>query len=357
MLAETWAPGTAQPAPSVHPEVFDDSATLPALRSGGLSLFADGRALALLERFKASKVFNDALAGVGTGRPFFAEDLVQGYRLDVWDSHSGDWHSLHRRDAELRIGDEVLTVRGEEGFVQLAATQAAPNPAAPPPDDLYLHEAVARWTGWSLSVPPAGRHLSSDPDPDKALDNPDENEPATPFKMTTRFDVAAGSLPSLRFGRRYRIRARVTDLCGNSLELGDPLADVLARIGFAIPADADGFAYLRYEPVAAPIVVVRDAAAITGPGSTLHRLVIRTFNRDPSLDGAPADLTASDRHLVPPRTTVDTAEKLSMFDGPDGKLVSSAAMYALIAQRDSGQLQQFTTEVAGRHAPDAARAR
>ena len=347
MLAETWAPGTAQPAPSVHPEVFDDSATLPALRSGGLSLFADGRALALLERFKASKVFNDALAGVGTGRPFFSEDLVQGYRLDVWDSHSGDWHSLHQRDAELRIGDEVLIVRGKEGFVQLAATQAAPDPAAPPADDLYLHEAVARWTGWSLSVPPAGRHLSSDPDPDKALDNPDENAPATPFKMTTRFDVAAGSLPSLRFGRRYRLRARVTDLCGNSLELGDEIADVLAKIGFAIPADADGFAYLRYEPVAAPIVVVRDAAAITGPGSTLHRLVIRTFNRDPSLDGEPADLTAGDRHLVPPRTTVDTAEKLSMFDGPDGKLVSSAAMYALIAERDGGQLQQYTAEIAG----------
>ena len=347
MLAETWAPGTAQPAPSVHPEVFDDSATLPALRSGGLSLFADGRALALLERFKASKVFNDALAGIATGRPFFAEDLVQGYRLDVWDSHSGDWHSLHQRDAELHIGDEVLIVPGKEGFVQLAATQAAPNPADPPPDDLYLHEAVARWTGWSLSVPPAGKHLSSDPDPDKALDNPAENEPATPFKMTTRFEVASGSLPSLRFGRRYRFRARVTDLCGNSLELGDALADLLAGVGLALPADPDGFAYLRYEPVAAPIVVVRDVAAITGPGSTLHRLVIRTFNRDPSLDAAPADLTASDRHLVPPRITVDTAEKLSMFDGPDGRLVASAAMYTLISQRDSGQLQQLTTEVAG----------
>src|SRR5262249_2160821 len=52
MLAEPLKPPNghnlepgAQPSPAPHPEVFDPEATLPALRSGGFSLFADRRAL------------------------------------------------------------------------------------------------------------------------------------------------------------------------------------------------------------------------------------------------------------------------------------------------------------------------
>ncbi|HEV8388297.1 MAG TPA: hypothetical protein VGQ35_00560, partial [Dongiaceae bacterium] len=332
MLSEAWQDGKPHPAIADHPEVFDESATLPALRSGGLSLFADARALKLLARFKDSKTFNDALAAnTPIKRPFYAEDLIHGYRLDIWDSHSNAWHSLHLRDAVYRIGEETFATEREEGFTQLAATKAAPDPANPPPDDLYLHEAIARWAGWSLSVPMVGKHLSSDPDPDKALDNPAENAPATPFKMTTEFHVAKGTLPGLRFGRRYRLRARVVDICGNSLHVDDPLAGALANFGYAIPADPAGFPYLRYDPVAAPIVVARDSRCITDPGSSIDRLVIRTYNSDPSLDEAAADLNASDRHLVPPRTSVDTAEKLAMFDDASGKLVNAAAMYNLIA--------------------------
>ena len=348
MLAETWQTGQAHPASADHPDVFDSSATLPSLRSGGLSLFADGRALKLLTTFQQSKTFNDALASKKPAdRPFFAEDLIHGYRLDIWDSSTGKWHSLHERSARYRIGDRTFDVKAEEGFSQLAAAQAPPNPETPPADDLYLHESVARWAGWSLSVPMVGRHLSPEGDPDKALDQVQENEPATPFKMTTDFTVTKGSLPSLRFGRSYRLRARVVDICGNSLHVDDPLADVLAQFGFALPADAEGFPYLRYEPVAAPLVIVRDGAAITGPGSTVDRLVIRTFNSDPSLDGVAADLTASDRHLVPPRTSVEVGERLSMFDDGAGKLVSSAAMYSLIADRDKGELPQVEMEIAG----------
>ena len=39
--------------------------------------------------------------------------------------------------------------------------------------------------------------------------------------------------------------------------------------------------YLRFEPIAAPAIVARDAAALTGEGSSNDRLVIRTFNTDP----------------------------------------------------------------------------
>lgn len=347
-LAEAWQSGRLQQAPSDHREVFDSSATLPSIRSAGLTLFADGRALKLLERIRQAKAFDDALAAnTAQTRPFFAEDLIHGYRLDVWDSHTRAWHSLHRRDALYEIGAASLTTHDEEGFTQLAASQAAPGPAQPPEKDLYLHEAIARWAGWSLSVPPVERALSSDADPAKALEDEAKNEPATPFEMTTAFRVVAGSLPSLRFGRSYRMRARVVDLCGNGLGADDPLANGLSRAGFVLPADAEGLPYLRYEPVAAPIVVARDVRAITDPGSSIDRLVIRSFNAAVSLDDIAADTTAADRHLVPPRASVDMAEKLGMFDDASGKLVASPAMYALIAARDQGELGEIEAEVKG----------
>src|SRR5258705_6962504 len=133
MLSETWQDGKPHPAVSDHPEVFDNSATLPSLRSGGVSLFADGRALKLLAKFKQSKVFNDALtANAPMKRPFYAEDLIHGYRLDVWDSNSNDWHSLHMRDAVYRIGEEEFKTGREKGISQLAAPEAPPDPHHPP---------------------------------------------------------------------------------------------------------------------------------------------------------------------------------------------------------------------------------
>ncbi len=203
-------------APSTNPEVYDLNQALPALRSGGFSLFADQRALSLLGSLQESTDYNQALeAATPQPRPFFAEDLLRGYRLDMWDSHSGKWHSLHLRDGLYQLEDQTFETSAEEGFVQLAATQAAPDPnRSTPADELYLHEAIARWAGWSLSAPTPGKHLTRHADPDKAVppdpSDPEydpENVPATPFKMTTHYKVVKGTLPRLRFGRRYRLRA------------------------------------------------------------------------------------------------------------------------------------------------------
>lgn len=350
LLAESWQDDRPGPAFPAHPEVFDESTTLPALRSGGFSIFADGRALRLLKTLQENKKFNESLeGGAAPKRPFYAEDLVHGYRLDVWDSFSEQWHSLHLRRATYTIGDQTFKPAEDvEGFLQLAAGQATPDPANPPPNDLYLNESITRWNGWSLSVPFPGKALSRDPDPAKALtSDPDhpENEAATPFKMSTHFTVAPKSLPALRFGRRYRLRLRGVDVCGNSMAHNDPLAHLLSFLA-GLPRDPEGFAYLRYEPVAAPGIVLRDAQAVTAPGSQLTRLVIRTRNTNPEQDADPADLTASDRFIVPPSTSVEVGERLGMFDG-NGKLDTSPAMYDLIAQRDQGKLNHVEVEVAG----------
>ena len=48
------------PIEAPHPEVFDPYATLPSLRSGGFSLFADEQGEKILQSFKDSKAFQDA---------------------------------------------------------------------------------------------------------------------------------------------------------------------------------------------------------------------------------------------------------------------------------------------------------
>lgn len=354
MLAETVQTkrdekdNVIQPPQALHPEIFDPQATLPALRSGGFSLYADDRGEKLLRSFKRSKDFQLIDGQQAPLPPLYAEDLIHGYRLDIWDSHTDQWHSLHRRDSVYTIEDQTLITTDTEGFTQLAAAQPADNPANPPAKDMYVHESIARWAGWSLSVPFPGKALSSDPDPEKVLDEPstDQNLPATPFKMTSEFKVVAGSLPSLRFGRRYRVRARVVDICGNSIALDNPqLEQLTARL--SLPQDPDGFAYLRYEPVISPLVVIRDEKAMTDPGSQVDRLVIRTFNSDLSLDNMAADLTACDRHILPPRASVEIAERLGMLDDAGGKLNPSPAVYNLLATKDGAELNQLTARVAG----------
>lgn len=340
------------PEPAPHPEVFDPGATLPSLRSGGFSLYADRRGAALFESLAQSKAFNQAMeAGSAQPRPFGAEDLVRGYRLDVWDAHSGLWHSLHRRRGEYTIGDRSFKTEDEEGFVQMAATQPAPG-ATPADKDLYLHEAFARWAGWSLGAPRPGRALSRFADPEKAIPKDNDPEyatdaPVTPFKMTVNYQPLAGSLPALRFGRRYRFRARAVDLAGNSLALGDAFGDAISRI-WALPQDPEGFAYLRYEPVAAPLIVLRNAGGVTDPGSALDRMVIRTWNDAVEKDGLPANTLAAERHLLPPRTGVEIGERHGMFDDAAGKLKGDAATWALIGARDAGELPTTGIVVAGK---------
>ncbi|MBD2731845.1 hypothetical protein H6G96_37630 [Nostoc sp. FACHB-892] len=343
------------PIEAPHPQVFDPYATLPSLRSGGFSLFADEQGEKLLRSFKDSKAFQDATdLQQPQPHPFFAQDLTHGYRLDVWDSHTNAWHSLHRRNGVYSIEDQQLTTTNEEGFVELAVAQPAPDPTQAPQKDIYVHETFARWAGWSLSVQFPGKVLSSDPDPANVLDQPssEQNQPVTPFKMTTDFKVVSGSLPSLRFGRCYRFRARVVDICGNSLSLDHPLLESLLK-QMILPQDnpctpdVESFAYLRYEPVIPPQVVLRDERGVTAPGSQLDRLVIRTFNSDPSLDNSAADLTASDRHILPPRTSVELAERMGMLDDATGKLNSSPALYNLLAAKDGVELNQIKVWVAG----------
>ncbi|HEV2578995.1 MAG TPA: hypothetical protein VGU25_17450 [Acidobacteriaceae bacterium] len=316
--------------------------TLPSLRSAGISLMADGNGLRLLQSILNNQSFNDSLSS-NNPTPYNAQDLVRGYRIDIWSSRTKRWHSLHSRTATYKFGSQsqiVLNV-DEEGFTQLSAAQAADDPTRKPDQysikndlpqpaqNVYIHERVARWNGWSLSVSRPVKPLNRSADPAKALDSdPTLDAPVTPFKMVSTFAVSPGSLPELRFGAQYRLRARSVDLAGNSVPVTTSASNL-----FAAPANGVQMKYMRFEPVVSPLLALRQP---TSAGSSLARLVIRSYNSSLALDTQITSET-DERHVAPPRVAERMVEEHGLLDS-QGKPVGNAAMYQFITQRDAFEL-------------------
>lgn len=314
---------------------------LPALRSAGLSLAANDRGGEVIETLQRAAAINAAL-GAGPQTVLRARDLVRGYRLDVWSAESGRWRSLHRRRATYQFGEDGAAKLDavEEGYAQFAAASPAPDPSRieddpdhPVEDDLYVHEVIARWTGWSLSAPRPGRpiHRSDPHDPLKK----DETEDAfaTAFKMRMHFVPEPRSLPRLRFGHRYRIRARVVDIAGNSPASTDLEAGPAGTPGvpIALPPGPETQPYFRYEPIPHPVLVLRNVPESGRPA--VDRIVIRSFNSDPSLDGS-ATMETDERHIAPPRAAVDLVERHGLLDDAMGRLKGDAATFDGFVARD-----------------------
>lgn len=309
---------TAELADTAEDQTAGD---LPALRSSGFSVVRTGNAVILAEALRTSQEHHQAI----TGRrepTFYAEDLVQGYRVDVWDDGSKSWHSLCKRIGSysfLRNGrTETLE---DEGFVSESVTEAADESS----DDLYTHESLFGWDGWSLVAPRPGKTIDKD---DRADDI--QSRAATAFRLETKFRPAPGSLPRLRFGGRYRLRARAVDLAGNSVGLGSDDASK------AIPAPPkEPASYARFDPVAPPVVALREEPK---RGETVDEVVIRSFNDGIEKDTVPGGEVA-ERHVVPPKTSELGAETHGMFDASGGGVRKD--VYGLIAEKDPGQLREI----------------
>ena len=84
---------------------FEKDLGAPALRTAGLMLVQRERSAMLKGRFAANTVKNTAADKVfqnqsGAKPPdLWAEDLVRGFRVDIWDRKTGVWRSLCERDA------------------------------------------------------------------------------------------------------------------------------------------------------------------------------------------------------------------------------------------------------------------
>lgn len=280
---------------------------LPTLRSAGLMLTRVGREAQLKARAARGRG-GPVDDGAAVAEVLTAEDLVLGYRLDVRPQNSTTWFSLHRRDATYRIGDlPPFSVPDEEGHLK-------PHAVVRDEDGDHADEVVARWDGWSLSVARpvfdgrAGR-----------VSRRSQRCPM-PYDFEATYAVVKASLPTLRFGRSYQLRARVVDLSGGGLDREDGAAEGRPT---ALKT------YARYEPVPPPQIGVPDGLLVPhatergafvlkpdvlGPGGSLERLVIRSA---PAADGEfstaefdadPAYPANDSRLLAGPATTFDVAD-------------------------------------------------
>lgn len=297
---------------------------LPALTSAGIAVYKTGRAFALARMLDGMAQRNvDLAANPQAHQTHGIDDLKRGFRVDVFDAAAGRWFPLCARQGQAVILDAALaplTVDAidDEGFVETGATadaaDAGPNP------DLYLHEVLFRWAGWSLVAARPGDTILPDDAPGAPSDDLDPN-----FRLRADLAARPGSLPRLRFGRTYRLRARVVDLAGNSLPFGDP-----AALDFSRASAAE--TYWRAEPVPYPVVALR-AAPDTTVGEALETLLLRS-NFDVAADAyaAAAGLPHhAERHVGPARATQVMAEQHGLFDVPAGL---DPAAYAMIVARD-----------------------
>ncbi|WP_394004423.1 hypothetical protein ACF3M1_04850 [Luteimonas sp. WGS1318] len=287
-----------------------DTAGLPALRTAGISLVRRDTAGDLARQFERSCALNRHVAQRDRSTPpdpvdapppvadgtLYAEDLVRGYRIDVFDATTGRWRSLCERSGTYRFLEAqpalVSVTATDEGFVQLATT-APRDPAAP--KSLRVGETLFTWNGWSLAAPRPGLAIMPD---DRHVDP--ENDAMTPFRVEADIHARPGSLPRLRFGREYRLRARAADLAGNSVV--GPQDAAYADDGPAVTAP---FTAVRYEPVAPPVTMLQRPSI---EGESLERMVVRT-----PAEGVPRPATT--RHVAPPRAAQLTAELHGALDG------------------------------------------
>jgi len=309
---------------------FERETGAPSLRNAGLLLVHQDRGAMLEAAFDRNKSWNDAVEKLQAHKQaaapeLYAEDLVRGFRIDIWDRATGVWRSLCQRVAHYEAGSGAsavkLTVKPEEGTVRLGATKSA-DPATNQ-DLVYLHEVLTAWTGWSLCAPQPGKTIDKN-------DQPAAADPEVPpgMRLRTRFEVLGNSLPRLRYGRSYWPRARVVDLAGNSL---DPQPGDFA--GEAPSKHAEP--YLRLDPIAAPaIALVKPSGGglVERPaeGESMHRLAIRSFNVMPADNMVPSTERAR-RVAVPARTNVREAEQHGELDS-GGKV--DAGTWALLKQQD-----------------------
>ena len=264
---------------------------LPALRSNGLALVRRGRTDDFDQRIVAAAAFNATAIDQVV---FTADDLVLGYRIDV-RLPGRDWQSLNVRNAQYSVSRSCATLAitapaTEEGHVKAHAALDDGQPDG----SLRADEVVARWTGWSLTVPRPRFSAPAQP-PDPVINW------AMPYQFVWSHTVPDGTLPRLRFARAYHMRARVADLAGGGLDVTDPSAE---------RCYTDPVTYLRYEPLLSPELTLPADALALQPGEAVDHLVIRS-DPDPTAPPLANNLV---RVLAPPRTSLTLAEQHGAFD-------------------------------------------
>jgi hypothetical protein len=307
----------------------------PPLRTTGITLTRDAHAQQVKDRIAAA--LQDQGGATGAAPPplvtLFAEDLLHGYRVDVRDG-SGTWKSLHRRHGSITMPGLTVPCT-DEGACQPSATQD-PDGTDGVLGSMRIPETLARWEGWSLSVPRPGQAVADSGVPVPIVSQP---QPGS-VPLTASFQAEPGSLPRLRYGGTYSLRARAVDVAGGGLSV--PEADVMLQYLGKIPEPISpllpggtGFVFQRFEPVPGAALVARERVT---EGESVERLVIRS-DVDETAAACASRLTqavssahpkapvlylgTAERHVVPPKTAQQTVERTGLLD----HLTPEAAYY------------------------------
>ena len=268
----------------------------PALRSGGIQLLRMNRSQDFSERSRASQAFRERNA-------LTADDLCLGYRVDIKLFGQRSWFSLQCRRSTYSLGTQLIGAAEMEEEAQLKPHAALDHGGG----QIRADEVVARWNGWSMAVPLPNF---------VAVETPPagSGHVQLPFDFRSTYSVSPGSLPPLRFGQQYLLRARAADLAGGGLHLTDPAAD---------RCTTDPVSYRRHDPVLSPAIVLPETASETsfGPGESELLVVMRS-------EGGPTGGSAADfaqqhpdyavhlrRQLRPPEASLGIAEWHGKLDG------------------------------------------
>jgi len=307
-------------------EVGNNQEALPTINSGGISVEYLDKNIPLEERIGR---MNTAQYSLDKQTPVvFAQDLTRGYIVDIWDSVSRKWNSLCKRIGTYELKE---TGAGVEGFVEIEPPIAPDEGWVEPSariesalNQLYLNDSLFRWTGWSLSSLRPGRTIGLE---DRAEDV--RNDPLPQIGLRINFRPEPFTLPRLRFGRNYKVRCRAVDLAGNAVEIDN------AGDSHSTPE----FKYLRFESLLPPLVILTGKInPKEGPGESHLNLVIRSYNRNQSMDSEPTSET-SERHIFPPKTFQYMAELHGKFDDPSTGLVRNDIYSELVSRIDEGKFQ------------------
>jgi hypothetical protein len=399
--------------PAVVDDKEDTDEGLPALRSAGIGLVKNGLAENIFNKLKASEViftgfikpenqlksvellntnktqpvinFKDPTAikkvrDAGqvkikavianpvilppASQTLFADDLVQGYRMDIaYEEKPSQWYSLHKRKNTygfLPVGapaaenislteDEVI----DEGCINIALVEDE-NDEDKNTDK--VNEVIARWQGWSLAVPKPGKGINEDNANIVSNDTTEKEKyklkDNVPFRMQVNMGLAPKTLPMLRFGKTYRLKVRTVDIAGNSLphDVAPENANVAVKTGIK---------YLRYEPLPVPVLVGTDEIASKAndkvrerDGESLEHMVIRSNVGVSSNDYEKQNPTniyqegtrnvtntltwlhEAVRHFKAPRNSQHMAETHGMFDESFSDPAKAAETYKFITSRD-----------------------
>ena len=311
----------------------DQSTRLPARHSSGITLLDSS----LLTDTASQSIADKTLRFIS-----FAEDLLEGYRVDVVllhkDSDASGWRAVERwrtlTARDVRFPNEaqmppdfakaVARFRDrDDGRIRTATTNTTYEDDRGQAQTMQVDSRLFSWRGESLGVPmPNGprkveKRIRGVVDVDGRLDMAVDITFSVPRKGEAGGDRRP---PPLRERRRYMfgMRACLINGCGPTLE--EARAQYTARGAKVVLGKTtdEPLTFIRYNEVQAPDVLLHWTDPLVSatdpkverPGENIDTIVVRS--------GRSMETPLASRVLVPGRATFDASEQAGKFDEHSG---------------------------------------